>query len=136
MNMKRTARWSALAALCGVVLLAACGGDNLFDAEQNPYIEPQVDVFAPDFVFAGDTVIVNVTASAALNLQSIAVIMRGAVNKDTLITTGSLRAISSSVKIGVPLVPTSNAVLISAQAADATGRLSRPAADTVQVFTQ
>lgn len=136
MNMKRTARWSALAAVCGVVLLAACGGDNLFDAEQNPYIEPRVDVFAPDFVFAGDTVIVNVTASAALNLQSIAVIMRGAVNKDTLITTGPIRASSSSVKVGVPTLPSNNTMLISAQAVDASGRLSRTAADTVQVFTQ
>lgn len=136
MNTKRTSRWGIAAALCGVVLFAACEGENLFDLEKNPNVQPTVQVFAPDFAMAGDTVIVSVNATAALNLQSIAVIMRGAVNKDTLINTPVARAASAAVKIGVPAFPTSNAVLISAQATDASGRLSRQVADTVLVFTE
>ncbi len=134
MNSKNLS-WRLGILLGGVVLLAACEGENLFDNQANPFIEPQVELFAPDFAFAGDTIIVNTTATAALNVQRIVVIMRGAVNKDTLINAGNTRTASGALKVGVPAVPASNVILISAQAADASGRLSRQIADTVQIFS-
>jgi hypothetical protein len=123
------------AILCGALVLGACDGENLFDSSSNPFIEPTVEVFAPDFALPGDTVIVSLTATAALNLQRISVVMRGAVNKDTLLTTGSTRSTVASVKLAVPTVPPASMVLITAQASDASGRLSRLAVDTVQVFS-
>jgi hypothetical protein len=123
------------ALFCGALVLGACEGENLFDNQSNPFVEPRVEVFAPDFAMAGDTVIVSLTATAALNVQRIAVVLRGAVNKDTLISTGQVRTASAAVKIGVPSLPPSNIVLIAAQAADQSGRLSRQVADTIQVFT-
>ena len=127
--------WRFGAVLCAALMLGACEGENLFDNSSNPFIEPKVELFAPDFAFAGDTVVVSLTATAALNVQRIAVVMRGAVNKDTLINTGAVRTASGAVKLGIPALPPSNMVLISAQAADASGRLSRAATDTVQIFS-
>ena len=65
-SMKLSQRLGAL--LCGAALLTACDGENLFDNSENPFITPQVQVLAPDVVEAGDSLTVNILASAALNL--------------------------------------------------------------------
>ena len=134
MNTKRTSRWALAAALCGAAGLAACGGDNLFDMQANPNVQPTVSVFSPAFVSAGDTFTVNVQATAALNLQSIAVQVRGAVTKDTLIVSAPARTATASLRLTVPAVPTSTSVLINAQAVDVHGQASPQAADTVLVI--
>lgn len=131
MNTRTTSRWAMATALCGVVLLAACEGENLFDMQANPNLTPRLEVFAPDFVYAGDTVSVSLTATAALNVQRIAVEIRGAVTKDTVITTAAAPSVNAIVKVPTPVVLPANMLLINAQVTDVSGRLSRAVADTV-----
>jgi hypothetical protein len=132
MNMRKLGcRFGAV--LCGAVMLTACEGENLFDNSKNPFIEPQVEVLAPDVADGGDTILVNVSASAALNVQRMLVSMRGAVSKDTLIITGAVRTASANIKVFVPFVVTSNEIIINAQVADVSGRVSRLLSDTILV---
>ena len=135
MNTKGKSRWAMAAALSGMVLVAACEGSNLFDTQAAQNTEPRVQVFAPASVFAGDTVTVNLSATAPLNIQRIEVSMRGAVTKDTLILTAAVPSMNAVLKVGTPAVLPTDMVLISAQVADLSGRLSRTAADTVMVLT-
>ena len=132
MNSRKLS-WRLGAMLCGALMLGACEGENLFDNQSNPFIEPDVAVFAPDVVLAGDTVIVSVSATAALNVQKIFVSMRGAFSKDTTIQTAALRSVSGSVKFGLPFIVPDNEIVIAAQSADVSGRLSRVRSDTIQV---
>jgi hypothetical protein len=135
MKTKKISRWGIAAALCGVALVAACEGENLFDADSNPFIEPRVSLFAPVFAEPGDSVTVSLQASAALNLQSIAFVARGAVTKDTLIITPAARAATGSVKLGIPASPATSTVVVSAVAIDARGQASTAATDTVLIVT-
>ena len=135
MNTRTTSRWVMAAALCGVVLSAACEGENLFDMQANPNLTPRVEVFAPDFVYAGDTVSVSLSATAALNVQRISVEIRGAVTKDTVITTAAAPCVNAIVMVATPLVLQANMMLINAQVTDVSGRLSRAVADTVLLLT-
>jgi len=125
--------WRLGALLCGALVLGACEGENLFDSESNPNIEPQVAITAPDVVSAGDTVTVGVSASAALNVQKIVVSVRGTVSKDTVISTSLARSASANVKLALPYVISSNEMIVTAQAADVNGHVSRLRMDTVQV---
>lgn len=131
MNLKPW-RWGLGVALACVAVLVACDGSNLFDAEQNPFIEPRVTVSAPSQAFAGDSVTVGVAATAGQDLASISVFVRGAINKDTTVTATG-RSATASVKFGVPTVLTDTLVFISAVATDKVGNVSKAKADTMSV---
>jgi hypothetical protein len=117
-------RWGAVA-LVSAVMLTACDGENLFDSEQNPFLEPRVSVSGPSGAFAGDTIGISVSASAATNVSRIDVAIRGAVNKDTSITPAPAQNVSAIVKVALPEFLADTLVYISAQAADAQGRVSK-----------
>jgi hypothetical protein len=132
MNTRKLS-WRFGAMLCGAVMLTACEGENLFDNSSNPFIEPDVAIVAPDVALAGDTVIVSVGATAALNVQKIVVSMRGTVSRDTTIVTAPTRSATGSVKVALPFVISSDQLIITAQSSDVSGRLSRLRQDTIQV---
>ena len=77
-------RWGSVALIGGFMLLAACDGENLFDSDQNPFLEPRVSVSGPNGAFAGDTIGISVTASAAVNVQRIDISIRGAVSAPSM----------------------------------------------------
>jgi hypothetical protein len=130
-SIKLSQRLGAL--ICATALLTACEGENLFDNSENPFITPHVQVLAPDVVEAGDSIVVNVSASAALNVQRMVLSMRGAVSKDTVITTGGQVSASANVKAIVPYIVSSDMIIVTAQAADIAGRLSSVLTDTIFV---
>lgn len=130
-SRKLSARLGAV--LCGAALLAACEGENLFDNESNPFIEPRISIVAPDVAEAGDTIIVSFGASAALNVQKIVVSMRGTVSKDTTLVTAATRSATGSVKVALPFVISNDQLIVTAQSGDVSGRLSRLEQDTIHV---
>jgi hypothetical protein len=125
-------RWGALA-LVSAVMLAGCEGENLFDSDQNPFLEPRVSVSAPSGAFAGDTIAISVSAFAATNVSRIDVSVRGAASKDTTISTPATQNASAVVKIALPEFLTDTLIYVAAQAADAQGRVSKVRADTMVV---
>ena len=134
MNWKKPWRWGSFALIAGITLLAACDGENLFDSDQNPFLEPRVSVSAPSGAFAGDTIGIAVSASAAVNIQRIDVSIRGAVSMDTSVTpTPAAPSVSALVKVGLPEFLTDTLIFVQAQAVDAQGRVSKVRADTLTV---
>ena len=134
MNSMKPWRWGSFALISGIVLLAACDGENLFDSDQNPFLEPRVSVSAPSGAFAGDTIGISVSASAAVNIQRIDISIRGAVSKDTSVTPSpAAPSASALVKIGLPEFLTDTLIYVQAQAVDAQGRVSKVRADTLVV---
>lgn len=121
----------ACAFVAGLLFLAGCEGENLFDNEQNPFIVPRVAVSAPDFAFAGDTFAVSLTSSAGLGVQQVELSLRGAVNRDTVIISSTGAA---TVRIGLPVAVTDTVLIAFAQTVDKTGRRSVVRADTVRIF--
>lgn len=136
MNLTRlsTWRWGAGVLLAGIAVLSACDGENLFDTDNNPFITPQIQISAPDGAFAGDTIGIAVSATAAVELATIAVSIRGAITKDTTIITASERSVSALVKVALPEILTDTLIFISAIATDRNGNVSRVRADTVSVL--
>ena len=136
MNLTRlsTWRWGAGALLASIVVLVACDGENLFDTDNNPFITPQIQVSAPDGAFAGDTIGIAVSATASVELATIAVSIRGAITKDTTVITASQRSVSALVKVGLPAILTDTLIYISAIATDRNGNVSKVRADTVSVL--
>lgn len=132
MNSMKPWRWGALALVA--VMLTACDGENLFDSDQNPFVEPRVSVSGPDGAFAGDTVAISVSATAATNVSRIDVSIRGAANKDTSITTTPAQSVSAVVKVALPAILTDTLLYVTAQASDAQGRVSKVRADTLVVL--
>lgn len=127
-------RWGAGTLIGGIVLLVACDGSNLFDSEQNPFLTPQINLSAPSSAFAGDTMVVSVSAASAVNISSIQVSVRGAAQKDTTITVAPARSVSASVRIGLPTILTDTLIFVAAQATDQNGNVSKVRADTVSVL--
>lgn len=133
MNSIKPWRWGAVA-LVSAVMLTACDGENLFDSDQNPFLEPRVSVSGPDGAFAGDTVAISLSATAASNVTRIDVSIRGAANKDTSITTTAAPSVSAVVKVALPAILTDTLLFVTAQASDAQGRVSKVRADTLVVI--
>ncbi|HUP89447.1 MAG TPA: hypothetical protein VM100_08855 [Longimicrobiales bacterium] len=125
-------RWGVGVALSASALFVACDGSNLFDADQNPFIEPRVSVALPNEAFAGDSIGVSVSATAAQDLASLSVFIRGAVNKDTTIL-ASGRSVSAVVKFGLPQILTDTLVFVTAVATDKAGNVSKVRGDTMTV---
>ncbi|MGQ0815917.1 MAG: hypothetical protein ACT4O1_15915 [Gemmatimonadota bacterium] len=136
MNLNRlnTWRWGAGALVAGIVLLVACDGSNLFDAEQNPFLTPRVSLSVPGGAFAGDTIGIAVSATSAVNIASIAVAVRGAVSKDTTVAVSAARSVSAVVKVGLPQILTDTLIFVFASATDANGNVSRVQSDTISVL--
>lgn len=133
MNWTKLWRGNSVALISGFVLLTACGGENLFDADQNPFLEPRVSVSGPSGALAGDTITIAVSASAAINIQRIDVSIRGAVSKDTLIAPTPALSVFGSIRVGIPAVLTDTLIFVAAQAVDARGRASKVSMDTLTV---
>ena len=127
-------RWGAGAVIAGIALLVACDGENLFDPNQNPFLEPRVSVSAPDGAFAGDTMAISVSATAASDVATIAVSVRGAATKDTTVEVVAARSVTAIVKVALPLILTDTLIYVAAVATDVNGNVSKVKADTVSVL--
>ncbi len=132
--ISRPWRWGAGAVIAGIALLVACDGENLFDPNQNPFLEPRVSVSAPDGAFAGDTMAISVSATAASDVATIAVSVRGAATKDTTIEVVAARSVSAIVKVALPTILTDTLIYVAAVATDVNGNVSKVKADTVSVL--
>lgn len=135
MNLNVMNRWrlGAGALLMGIAMLVACDGSNLFDNETNPFVTPRLTLSVPDGAFAGDTIGIAVSATAANNITSIDISVRGAVTRDTTLTVSG-RAVSATFKVGVPQILTDTLLFVSAVAKDINGNVSRARTDTVSVL--
>jgi hypothetical protein len=135
MNLNRMSRWrlGAGALLTGIVLLVACDGSNLFDNEQNPFITPRLTLSVPDGAFAGDTIGIAVSATAANDISSIDISVRGAVSRDTTLTVTG-RSVSATFKVALPEILTDTLLFVTAVARDINGNVSRTRTDTVSVL--
>jgi hypothetical protein len=114
-------------------LLVACDGSNLFDNEQNPFITPRLTLSVPDGAFAGDTIGIAVSATAANDISSIDISVRGAVSRDTTLTVSG-RSVSANFKVALPEILTDTLLFVTAVARDVSGNVSRTRTDTVSVL--
>lgn len=135
MNLDRLKRWhwGAGAFVSALMVFVACDGQNLFDNDTNPFIDPRITALSvPDGGSAGDTIGIAISATAPSDLASIHVVLRGAVQKDTTITVTG-RAASAVVKVGLPAILTDTLIFVSASATDKSGNVSKVRTDTARV---
>jgi hypothetical protein len=103
MNLKMLGRRSATTLLAGLIVVLACDGENLFDPDQNPFLEPSVVVSAPASAFAGDTIDISIEANASGSVARIDVSFTGAVTRDTAIIPTPAAEISTILEAALPL---------------------------------
>lgn len=141
-SMKRSsaaAAGAAATALASVLILAACGGDNLFAGStvSEPRGEPIIaSIQVPAEVVEGSRVDIRVRAIAPRGLQSVELRYRGAVNREQTIPVSPIRTDTVVVDafVDIPLDVTSQLLTIEAIGRDQRGGVSEIARVTVRVL--
>jgi hypothetical protein len=135
MNWTKPWRWGLAAITGSIVLLAACDGENLFDSNRNPFIEPRVGIIAPDTAYTGTSINVQFAAAAPMDINRIDVIVAGALTIDTTFSPSPADSVNATLALNVPPSVTVPMLIIAAQAFDTQGRSSTIRQDTVWIAT-
>ncbi|HEY0304218.1 MAG TPA: hypothetical protein VGC44_04555 [Longimicrobiales bacterium] len=131
MNWTKPWRWGLAAVAAGILVLAACDGTNLFDQDQNPFVEPRVNINAPDTAYTGTTINVVFGAAAPMDVNRIDVSVAGAITIDSTFSPSPADSVNATLAIAVPPTVTVPMLIITAQAYDRQSRASRVRQDTV-----
>jgi hypothetical protein len=130
----RAGKLSALL-FAGLVLVAACEGDNVWSGDSAD-ARPQVTNLAlPQVAFAGEKLSVRVDAVASYGVAQLVLSMRGAVNTDTTVTIATATPrLSQIVQFTVPTAIQDTVLLVQAAVIDTRGAVSGSKDGSVVVF--